>query len=91
MVKVRWNPDEPNLIFFHQSSYLHATYYYIQILIHRPFLIKKSPLSFPALAKCTAAAKACADMMEITTTRGLRITTPNIIVEPLFVFRMPCD
>ncbi|KJA20733.1 hypothetical protein HYPSUDRAFT_42809 [Hypholoma sublateritium FD-334 SS-4] len=77
---LRWNPEERNPIFFHQSSYLYATYYYTQILIHRPFLIKKSPLSFPALAICTTAAKTCADMLEVAATRGLRVTTPNIIM-----------
>lgn len=80
---VHWNPDAQNATFFHQSAYLHATYYYIQIQIYRPFLTKKSALSFPALAVCTNAARLCADMLEVTATRGVRITTPNLIVEPI--------
>ncbi|KAF9482138.1 hypothetical protein BDN70DRAFT_991356 [Pholiota conissans] len=77
---LRWNPDTQEPIFFHQSAYLYATYYYIQIQIYRPFLTKKSDLSFPALAMCTNAARLCADMLEVTATRGVRITTPNLIL-----------
>lgn len=67
---VRWDPEMRNPTFFHQSVYLHVAYHYIQIQIHRPFLTKKSALSFPSLAICTNAARSCAHVLEVSLTRG---------------------
>ncbi|KDR75218.1 hypothetical protein GALMADRAFT_249193 [Galerina marginata CBS 339.88] len=69
-----WGPDIPDSIFFHQSVFLHVSFYYVQILIHRPFLTKKSSLSFPSLAMCTNAARSSIHILEVAVTRGFRPT-----------------
>ncbi|KAF8973127.1 hypothetical protein BDZ97DRAFT_1779521 [Flammula alnicola] len=76
---LRWDPEMQNPLFFHQSVSLHATYYYTQIQIHRPFLTKKSSLSFPSLAMCTNAARSCAHILEVSLTRGIH-HAPNLIM-----------
>jgi len=76
---LRWDPEMTNQAFFHQSSFLHATYYYIQIQIHRPFLTKKSALTFPSLAMCTSAARSCCHVLEVSLSRGM-ITFPNMFM-----------
>ncbi|KII84068.1 hypothetical protein PLICRDRAFT_367695 [Plicaturopsis crispa FD-325 SS-3] len=57
---LRWDPLREDALFFNQSAALHASYYYVQILIHRPYIPspnKSSPVSFPSLAICTNAAR----------------------------------
>ncbi|EKM80699.1 hypothetical protein AGABI1DRAFT_126749 [Agaricus bisporus var. burnettii JB137-S8] len=61
---LRWNPHQENTTFLHQSAWLHTMFYYIQIQIHRPFIQKASPLSFPSLAICTNAARACSHIVD---------------------------
>ncbi|KJA20730.1 hypothetical protein HYPSUDRAFT_42800 [Hypholoma sublateritium FD-334 SS-4] len=61
---LQWDPKERRFPFFEQSANLHAMFYYLQILIHRPFLTKKSALSFPSLAMCTTAARSCSKVVE---------------------------
>jgi len=65
---VRWPiPDGPQSVFFQQSAILYATYYYIQILVHRPFIPrpgKPAPLTYPSLAICTNAARSCSQVLE---------------------------
>ncbi|KAF9568045.1 hypothetical protein CPC08DRAFT_487594 [Agrocybe pediades] len=74
---LRWDQQSSDSTFFHQSVALYATYYDAQIQIHRPFLIKKSPLSFPSLAICTNAARSCTHVMEAALARGLHVI-PNL-------------
>ncbi|CAA7261683.1 unnamed protein product [Cyclocybe aegerita] len=76
---LRWTSDMKDPAFFHQSVCLHATYYYVQMQIHRPFLTKISPLSFPSLAMCTNAARSCCHLLEVALQRGLK-PYPNIIM-----------
>ncbi|KAJ2917368.1 hypothetical protein MD484_g3051, partial [Candolleomyces efflorescens] len=55
-----WGAEQPNDDFFVQSAILHSTYYYLQILVHRPFIPlpkKPSTSTFPSLAICTNAAR----------------------------------
>ncbi|KAH9485168.1 putative transcriptional regulatory protein [Psilocybe cubensis] len=73
---LRWDPNTQNPAFFSQSVNLNSTFFYVQIQIHRPFLTKKSPLSFPSLAMCTNAARSCTHVLEAGMTRGLCIL-PN--------------
>ncbi|KAJ2936611.1 hypothetical protein H1R20_g482, partial [Candolleomyces eurysporus] len=57
---LRWGTEQPNEDFFLQSAILHSTYYYLQILVHRPFIPlpkKPSTSSFPSLTICTNAAR----------------------------------
>ncbi|KAJ7692904.1 fungal-specific transcription factor domain-containing protein [Mycena rosella] len=66
---LRWDPASPNDVFFDQSAALHCSYYYVRILIHRPFIpaIQTSavPTTFPALSICNNAARACIHVADI--------------------------
>ncbi|KAF9446214.1 hypothetical protein P691DRAFT_733649 [Macrolepiota fuliginosa MF-IS2] len=65
---LRWNPlATDNQLFLKQSAALYATYYHIQIFIHRPFipsLQDRTPVTFPSLAICTNAARSCCHVLE---------------------------
>ncbi|KAK0205018.1 hypothetical protein DFS33DRAFT_1382918 [Desarmillaria ectypa] len=55
---LRWNPHNPDPIFFKQSTILYSNYYWVQIQVHRPFIStisQPSPISFPSLAICANA------------------------------------
>lgn len=70
---VRWNPDCEDTVFFKQSAALHATYYQLQIFIHRPFIPaprNPSPATFPSLAICSNAARSCSHVLESFNRRG---------------------
>ncbi|KAK6969400.1 Zn(2)-C6 fungal-type domain-containing protein [Favolaschia claudopus] len=59
---LRWDPARENQLFFDQSVALHAAYFHLQILIHRPFipmLRKSATTALPSLAICTNAARSC--------------------------------
>ncbi|PPR05818.1 hypothetical protein CVT26_010098 [Gymnopilus dilepis] len=76
---LRWDPSRADLNLFHQSVVLHSFYYYVQIQIHRPFLTKKSPLSFSSLAMCSNAARSCTHVLEASLTRGFRVS-PHLVI-----------
>lgn len=64
---LRWDPSKEFSVFFQQSAILYATYYHIQILVHRPFIPrpgKPAPLTFPSLAICTNAARSCSQVLQ---------------------------
>ncbi|GBE88069.1 predicted protein [Sparassis crispa] len=65
---LRWDPNRENITFLNQSAHLYASYYQLQIVVHRPFIPtprKPSPLSFPSLAICTNAARSCTHVLDI--------------------------
>jgi hypothetical protein len=65
---LRWEPNRGDVMFFNQSAFLHAWFYYLQILVHRPFISfphQPSSLSFPSLAICTNAARSCSHIIAI--------------------------
>ncbi|KAF9467428.1 fungal-specific transcription factor domain-containing protein [Collybia nuda] len=65
---LRWNPKGENKLFKQQSATLHATYYHLQIFIHRPFIPSfrnSSPTTFPSLAICTNAARSCCHVLDV--------------------------
>ncbi|KAI0950725.1 hypothetical protein AcW1_007961 [Taiwanofungus camphoratus] len=65
---LRWDPNRENMIFLTQSASLYASYYQLQIAVHRPFIPsprKPSPLSFPSLAICTNAARSCTHVLDV--------------------------
>jgi len=65
---LRWDPNRENIIFLNQSSNLYASYYQLQISVHRPFIPspkKPSPLAFPSLAICTNAARSCTHVLDV--------------------------
>ncbi|KII90496.1 hypothetical protein PLICRDRAFT_697043 [Plicaturopsis crispa FD-325 SS-3] len=64
---LRWDPNREDSLFFNQSASLYASYYHVQMLVHRPFIPspgKASPLSFPSLAICTNAARSCSHVVD---------------------------
>ncbi|SJL11421.1 uncharacterized protein ARMOST_14824 [Armillaria ostoyae] len=67
---LRWDPNRSYDSFFDQSALLYIVYYNTQIQIHRPFIHKSSPLSFPSLVICTNAAKACTRVLEVQKQKG---------------------
>ncbi|KAJ7436693.1 fungal-specific transcription factor domain-containing protein [Mycena latifolia] len=66
---LRWDPACPNNIFFDQAAALQCTYYFVRILIHRPFIpaIRRSavPTNVPSLSICNNAARSCIHVAEI--------------------------
>lgn len=85
---LRWDPHkEANTPFFTQSCVLYASYYQLQILIHRPFIPlprRPSVLSFPSLAICTNAARSCSHVLDVYN-RRCGVATPSIQVNPSLV------
>lgn len=59
--------------FYHQAASLRLTFYYVQTVIHRPFIQlsemsrRASPLSQPSLAICTHAARSSARILQTAT------------------------
>jgi hypothetical protein len=67
---VRWDPQRSDSLFFHQSAVLQATFYHLQIVIHRPYIARKSTSpSLPSLAICTNAARANSRLLDILSHR----------------------
>ncbi|PBK67159.1 hypothetical protein ARMSODRAFT_938302 [Armillaria solidipes] len=62
---LRWNPNNQDGLFFNQSAFLHITYHYTRILVHRPYL--PAPQS---IATCRDAALATLDIVEAQRRRG---------------------
>ncbi|KIP05406.1 hypothetical protein PHLGIDRAFT_92212, partial [Phlebiopsis gigantea 11061_1 CR5-6] len=64
--------QQDNFVFLNQSALLYASYYTLQITVHRSFVPlprRRSPLSFPSLAICTNAARSCIRLLERQYTR----------------------
>ncbi|GLB41328.1 putative fungal specific transcription factor [Lyophyllum shimeji] len=65
---LRWDPTRTHDVFFNQSASLHCAWYHIQILVHRPFIPSprkpNAALTFPSLAICTNAARACCNILD---------------------------
>ncbi|KAJ6587133.1 fungal-specific transcription factor domain-containing protein [Mycena vulgaris] len=71
---LRWDPHRENHIFSQQSASLHASYYHVQIQIHRPFIPapgRSSPLSYSSLAVCANSARSCSHVMNVQSRRGI--------------------
>lgn len=68
LATVRWNPTRMDPAFLTQSASLQMLFSRVQILGHRPFIPlpgkSPSPVSFPALAICTNAARSCCQVAE---------------------------
>jgi hypothetical protein len=78
---VRWDPEQEDLALLDQSAYLYATYYQLQIMVHRPFIRARHgvPASFPSLAICTNAARACAKVVYQHFARVGRVMPKGIV------------
>ncbi|KAN0130569.1 Fungal specific transcription factor domain containing protein [Lactarius tabidus] len=80
---LRWDPHREDETFFVQSANLRASYYFIQIAIHRPFIPssrKGSSLSFAALAICASAARAYSHVADAMRKKYPLRTSPNTIM-----------
>ncbi|KAF5328394.1 hypothetical protein D9619_013329 [Psilocybe cf. subviscida] len=71
---LKWDPHREDVAFFHQSAALWATYYHVQILVHRPFIQSARVASpsrgssvsmIPSPAMCTNAARACCHIVDV--------------------------
>lgn len=70
---LRWDPTRADPKLFEHSAILYAHYYYVQILIHRPFMpTRKNPESvgFPSLAICSNAARSISNILDAVLRRG---------------------
>ncbi|KAF7305959.1 Fungal-trans domain-containing protein [Mycena chlorophos] len=70
-----WDPHKADDAFFDQSAVLHALYYHVQIMVHRPFLRPKARLiskarAMRSLSICVNAARSCAHIAEVKCRRG---------------------
>ncbi|UZJ51969.1 hypothetical protein CBS101457_001289 [Exobasidium rhododendri] len=76
---LRYNPEEQDTDILLQSSRLFVQYYFIQTLIHRPFIQSekwnKSDLTFKSLAIVSNAARSAIHIMHNLRARGLLIKT----------------
>ncbi|KAJ7589102.1 fungal-specific transcription factor domain-containing protein [Mycena floridula] len=65
---IRWDPQNPDPIFFAQSVQIYCSFYHLRILVHRSILPKPgktSPQSSGSLAICTNAARSCSHAVDI--------------------------
>ncbi|KAJ7595781.1 fungal-specific transcription factor domain-containing protein [Mycena floridula] len=67
---LKWDPHRENITFFNQSCILYVTYYYTQLLVHKPFIPSPESrpmanMSFPSLAICANAARSCCHVMDV--------------------------
>ncbi|KAK7005700.1 Zn(2)-C6 fungal-type domain-containing protein [Favolaschia claudopus] len=63
---LKWNPHREDSTFAQQSASLYASYYHVQIQVHRPFIPvpgRSSPLAYASLAVCASAARSCSHFM----------------------------
>jgi hypothetical protein len=73
---LRWDPHQSNIEWRRQSIVLYAHYHFLQICIHRPFIPtpnKSTRLSYPSLAICTNAARACCHLLDVDTEKHLPV------------------
>ncbi|KAI0794216.1 fungal-specific transcription factor domain-containing protein [Fomes fomentarius] len=64
---LRWDPDQPDRLFFMQAGILRVHFSQLQIAAHRPFMSvsrRESPLTFPSVIICTNAARSCVQVLE---------------------------
>ncbi|KAK7435216.1 Gypsy retrotransposon integrase-like protein 1, variant 2 [Stygiomarasmius scandens] len=79
---LKWDPNREDPNFFHQSVSLYVTYYWIQILVHKPFIPRpgvRSEVTFPSMAICANAARSACHVMEVQQRRG-SLPLPNVLV-----------
>ncbi|KAF5339474.1 hypothetical protein D9758_015322 [Tetrapyrgos nigripes] len=70
---LKWDPNREDTVFFHQSVSLYVSYYWIQILVHKPFIPRlgaTSEITFPSMAICANAARSACHVMEVQQRHG---------------------
>ena len=86
---VRWDPHMEDDVFMCQSAHLYASYYLLQITVHRPFIPsprKASGVSFPSLAICTNAARSCVHVLDVQAKRSGGTSYLNQVYGHIFSF-----
>ena len=75
---VKYDPHRTDLPFAAQAASLCAAHHSLRIFIHRPFIpmLRKTPTALPALAICTNAARACANIVDLQTRRKGEVPVP---------------
>ncbi|KAF7309763.1 Fungal-trans domain-containing protein [Mycena indigotica] len=65
---LKWNPQREFSVFETQSVALHLSYYYLKMLVHRPYVPPPDKVSTkvnsPSLAICLHAARSCVQILE---------------------------
>jgi hypothetical protein len=91
---VRWDPDGPEGIFFHQSAVLFSYGQQLRILIHRSNLQtrksrRSTGTSIPSLAICASSARASCGVLEAYLKRKYAVgTIPSFRVSDLSMTRL---
>lgn len=62
---LRWNPMHEHADFFEQSVALHCSYHHLQIMIHRPFILKTGAATSSSSGICLNAARSCSHIVDI--------------------------
>jgi hypothetical protein len=91
---VRWDPQNPDLTFFDQSAVLYTQYFYVQILVHRPFvthLAARTSSSIAYLAICANAARSCTRVMDTQSRRGRVTAIPTVMVGTFLEYYLTCQ
>ncbi|KAF7291656.1 Fungal-trans domain-containing protein [Mycena chlorophos] len=82
---LRWDPDrKPRDAFYDQSFVLYITYYYTQIVVHRPYIQKVSVVAAPSLSICASAARSILHATDAWMQRQQRLLM-QFCVSPMFV------
>ncbi|KAJ7268666.1 fungal-specific transcription factor domain-containing protein [Mycena haematopus] len=80
---LRWDPERQNILHFKQSALLHAAYYNVQILVHRPFIPApfqaSPPGAVPSLAIASNAARLLVGIFDVYERRGIMPHYPNLL------------
>ncbi|TRM70017.1 fungal-specific transcription factor domain-containing protein [Schizophyllum amplum] len=77
---MRWDPDQPVAEYRDQAAILYTAMYLTQIQVHRPFIPSVSDSqSFPSLAICANAARACLRLIEQHSKGGF-IPYPHVMM-----------
>ncbi|KAJ3901599.1 fungal-specific transcription factor domain-containing protein [Lentinula edodes] len=81
---LKWDPDRENIEHFDQSVMLYTTYYWTQILVHRPFIHRPGEdthSNIPSLAICANAARSCLRVVEAHQQRKTNaFIMPNVMM-----------
>lgn len=86
---LRWDPTRGDQQQFQQSAVLYAQYYYVQILIHRPFIPTPrfpNTVGLPSLAICSNAARSICNILDASLRRGRQYgLLPGHILDGSFI------
>ncbi|KAJ7650992.1 fungal-specific transcription factor domain-containing protein [Roridomyces roridus] len=73
-----WDPVHGQGVFFDQSAVLHATFYWLQIAIHRPYMLTRTAHPDPSLFICLSAARSALSVADTWISRSQRVASSFI-------------